>query len=76
VVIYRTPGEEQEIVEVPAGVTSQTIRDLDPDAPYCFRLLGVGLDPGGDVVRASADTAVRGCEPDPDPGADDPGVDG
>jgi hypothetical protein len=67
VIVYRTPGEEQQLVEVPSGATTHTLRDLDPDAPYCFRLLGVGLDPEGQVVRASADTAVRGCEAEPDP---------
>ena len=69
VIIYRTPGQEQEIVEVPPGVTTHTVRELDPDAPYCFRLLGVGLGPDDRVVRASADTAVRGCEAEPDPDA-------
>src|SRR5690606_3486239 len=71
VLVYRTPGEEQQLVDIPRGVTSHPLRGLDPDAPYCFRLLGVGIDPEGELVRASADTAVRGCEARPADGEDD-----
>jgi len=63
VVVYRTPGEDQEIVEVERGASDVTIRGLDPDKGYCFRVLGVGLNQDEEMVRAFADTRVRDCEP-------------
>ena len=65
VVVYRTPGEDQEIVEVERGASDVTIRGLDPDKGYCFRVLGVGLSQDEQMVRAFADTRVRDCEPEP-----------
>jgi hypothetical protein len=65
VVVYRTPGEDQEIVEVDPGASDVTIRGLDPDKGYCFRVLGVGLNQDDEMVRAFADTRVRDCEPEP-----------
>lgn len=64
-VIYRTPGEDQQIVEVDPGVTAVTVHGLDPDLGYCFRVLGIGVDQADQLVRAYADAGVRGCEPQP-----------
>ena len=65
VVVYRTPGRDQELVEVDRGATDLTIRGLDPDLAYCFRVLGVGVNQDDEMVRAFADTSVRGCEAEP-----------
>lgn len=62
VVLYRAPGQDQQVVEVDGGATSVSVRGLDPELSYCFRVLGVGLSPAEEMVRVWADTSVRGCD--------------
>jgi hypothetical protein len=64
-VVYRGIGAEQQVMNVDPGASDLTIRGLDGELGYCFRILGVGQDANGEQVEASADTAVRGCEPQP-----------
>jgi hypothetical protein len=64
VIVFRDRIEEpaEQTVQVDAGATDVTVRNLDPEAPYCFRLFTVGTDEAGDRYRAAVDQQVRGCE--------------
>jgi serine/threonine protein kinase len=64
-VVYRGIGTEQMVMNVDRGASDLTIRGLDPDLGYCFRIVGIGEDANGKEVQTSADVSVRGCEPEP-----------
>lgn len=69
VFVFRDRVEEpaEQTVPVDPGLDAVTIRGLDPAAPYCFRVLGIGRTAGGERFETAADQQVRGCLPEPLP---------
>jgi len=67
VLFYADSGDLSEADPVPVqrGVTSHTVRGLDPDLGYCFRIFALTTDEDDQIVNAFADAGLRGCVPEP-----------
>lgn len=66
VVFYADSGDLSEAAPIPVaqGVTTHTVRDLDPDSGYCFRVFALATDENDQIVNDFADAGLRGCVPE------------